>query len=129
MTAKSGNLTPRQKLFVAERASGLRVEDAGKRAGISQRQAYRYSVDPLVVAAIREAQDDMLQLASGTMLFGAQNALSVLCEVMDDPQVAPMVRVRAASEWLSIAFRLHELVSLAERVSALEARASGNEVT
>jgi hypothetical protein len=115
-------LSPRKQAFVAARAQGMTLDTAASHIGVSARQVRRYSGDPLVKAAVVEAQAEALGDVVRAMTAGSRNALSVLASVMNDKRAADSVRVRAAMGWLEIAFRARELIDLEQRLTELERR-------
>jgi len=116
----AGDLTTRQKAFVAAMAAGLTQAEAATTIGVLVRQCRRYMATPKVRLALKEAQDDALGDVTRRMNAGSHNALAVLEAVMNDQTLNAAVRVRAALGWLETAFKARELLDLAERVRQLE---------
>ena len=114
------DLSPRRAAFVAALVAGMTQAEAAESIGVRPRTCRRWFADPVVRAAVRQAQDDALGEVTRRMNAGSQDALRVLREVMQDGDMPPSVRVRAAQVWLDTAFRARELLELADRVAGLE---------
>lgn len=115
------DLSPRKRAFVAALAGGRSRTQAAKAVGISPRTARRYLADPLVVAALAEAQAETLGDVARRLNAGALMALDVLEAVMADAALSPNVRVRAALGWLAEAWQAREMLDFEARLSRLEA--------
>lgn len=115
-----GVLSARQRAFVAALVGGLSHADAAATVGVTPRTASRYLQEPAVRAALGQAQTDALRDVTRRMNAGSFEALDVLREVMHDVKVAPGVRVRAALGWLEAGYKARELLSVEERLTALE---------
>jgi len=124
MTCQDDFLTAKKRAFVAALAAGMTQAGAAAKIGVKERTARRWFADPLVRAALKEAQGDALADAVRALNGGARTALDVLLEVMRDKSMPGGVRCRAADSWLSHAARYRELLDLEERVSELERRAA-----
>jgi len=124
MDGESG-LTERKRRFVSLMAQGTTQYGAAVEMGISERQARRMYGDPLVRAAIRDAQRDALENATRRLAAGTVGALGVIWSILRDDKMGPYVRLRAAEMWLSAVFRFAELYDLDARISALEQQAKG----
>ena len=115
-------LNPRQRRLVAALVATPTVRDAAKAAAIGERTAWRYLGDPHVRAALAERQDAVLGHVSRRLAEEMGAALDVLCGIMRDKTASDPSRVAAARAVLDSGLRLAELVTLAQRVSDLEAR-------
>ena len=125
-------LTARQRAAIAGLSAGLDKQDVAATVGVRPQTISRYMRDPLFVAALREAQGDILGQVTRRMTDGANQALDVLQSVMKDKAMSPSVRVRAALGWLDQAWRARELNDIEERLADLERRvadANGNKAT
>jgi len=126
MTAKTV-LSARKKAFIAAITAGMTQKEAAAAIGISLRTAGRYMADPMVRAALSEAQDAAFGQVTVRMASGSNEALTVLQAVMRDRTISPSVRVRAAQIWLEHCQRFRELNDLANRVAMLEQKINGGE--
>ena len=116
----NGVLSPRRRAFVAALAAGLTQAEVASTVGVSERQCRRYMADPMVRAALTEAQGEVLGQVTRRMNAGGNLSLDTLQEVMADKAMSPSVRVRAAIGWLEQAWKARELVEIEQRLAALE---------
>jgi len=89
-------------------------------AGVSEPTAWRYLRAPAVRRELAAQQDGILGHVARRLACEMGRALDVLSEVMGDTAAHPGARVSAARAVLESGLRLAELVSLSERVAALE---------
>lgn len=97
---------------------------AAAEAGVSERVAWRWLGEPTFRAALAERQDAVLAAVTTGLADDAQEARAVLCDLMADPDTPAGVRARCAVAILDLALRLTELLTLADRVAALERMAT-----
>ena len=112
--------SPRQRRFLAALVSCASVRDAAAAAKISETTAWRYLQDPALKRALAERQTAVLGHASRRLAREMGAAMDVLVEIMRDEEASDSSRVSAARAVLDSGLRLAELVTLAERVAALE---------
>ena len=125
--AQTGILSKKQRLFVEALLSEVSVRGAAKVSGIGERTAWRWlSSHEEVRAAIIERQDSLLRAATLGLASDLGEARGVLRVLMRDGEAAAAkgagVRCRAACAVLDAGLRFLELLSIAERVGALERR-------
>jgi len=120
--ADNGSLTAKQRRFVAALMTARTVEDAAQVAGIAERTAWRYLANSDVRAALHEAQAQALAQVTRRAVQAMTEALDVLRGIAADGDAPTGARVSAARAILENALRYNEAVTLAERVSELEAR-------
>lgn len=121
---ENSTLSTRQRRFVASAVVAPTVREAARSAGVGETTAWRYLADPAVRAALVERQDGVLAHVARRLASEMSDALDVLHGVMTDASANDGPRVSAARAVLESGLRLAELVTLAERVSVLERRAS-----
>ena len=121
----NGTLTTKQRRFMVALLAEPNTRAAALAAGISQRCAWRWLADPVFRAELAARQDAVLAAVCNGLADDAQTARQVLRDTMADPTAPHGVRVRAALGIIDAALRLAELVTLSERVAALERQASG----
>ena len=111
----------KKQRFVAALVGGASVAEAAALVGRCQRTAERWlSSDTEVREAVKGEQTRLLRRLSLASLGAAQDSIKVLAAIRDDTATAPYVRVTAAKALLDAGLRLAELVSLNDRVSAIE---------
>jgi phage terminase small subunit len=119
-------LTPKQKRFALELVQARTLKEAAERAGISVSTAKRFKSNPLVQQYVAELSHELLgMLAMRLRQLGAR-AADVLEQAMVEGDSWP-VRLRAADVTLGRLLQVTELVSLEERVAALEQQIRGKE--
>lgn len=110
--------------FVAALATGQRIEEAAKQAGVSESTAYRRLRDPLVRERVAELQREALERATAALVTLAVAAVAALGELLSCP--AQSVRLGAARAVLELGTRLRETETIEARLTALEqAQAQG----
>lgn len=100
--------------------SGASVQDAAQLASVSRRQVYRYLRQPGFVAQLRQAQGEHLNALGVRLGVLGQDALSVLCGVMNDAEQNAGVRRLAARDVLDFTLRFYELASYEARLAVVE---------
>lgn len=118
----NGTLTTKQRRFVVALLARPTVREAAAEAGVSESTAWRYLGDSAVKRELATRQDALLAQVSSGIVGDMTEARQVLLDVMRDHKTADGVRVRAALGVLDTGLKLFELVSLSDRVSALEAQ-------
>jgi hypothetical protein len=97
------------------------VEAACKEAGVNKSTFYRWSSeDEAFQAAMKEAESQALTMIGGQLVALASRAGEVLKSVLDSQTATTAQRLRAAEIVLNNLLRIRELVTLEERVAALE---------
>ena len=121
----NGALTPRQRRFLAAVIATPDVRTASKASGVSERTCWRYLADPAVRSELSRRQDAVIGGAARRLAERMDAAVHVLSAIMASPTELSAVRVSAAKAILDAGLRLAELVSLQDRVSALETAQGG----
>lgn len=122
------SLSTRQRRFLAALATSPSVKAAAQMAGIAERTAWRYLSDDAIRRELAGQHDALLADTSRRMAGAMTEALNVVLGILRDVKTPPSVRVSAGRVILDSGLRLAELVTLAERVAALEARAASSEL-
>lgn len=124
--AGSVTLTTHQRSFIAGLLGARTVREAASEAGIHERTGWRYLGDPDVRAELTRRQSAMLAVVTLGIVEDMTEARTVLRAIMTDPVAAGVkgagVRVRAAAIIVDTGLRFFEVLSLADRLSALERR-------
>ncbi len=98
------------------------ITRAAQVVGITPKTIYRYLELPEFREQLSKAQGAILSEAHGSLLAGITEALETLRELHKSAE-SESVRRQAASDWISHALRLAELVDIESRLQALEGRA------
>ena len=99
-------------------AAGLTVEAAAKGANISPRTAFRRLADARFKRRVLKAREELLAVAVGHLARASVDAASVLEKGVASE--CETTRVKCAVQVLTLASRLHQDVSVAERLEAIE---------
>jgi AcrR family transcriptional regulator len=101
---------------------GATVENAARKAGVTERTVYRRLEDPAFQAALKQASQQMLQ-RTAAMLSGASiGCVKTLVDLQQDAAVEPTVRRRAARDVLELNLRFRDRADLEPRLTAAEER-------
>ncbi len=101
-------------------ACGATVENAARKAGISERTAYRRLDNAAFVQQLQQLRADMVQRTAGMLTGAGLGAVKTLVDLQQDGAVSATVRRRAARDVLELAIRYRETADLEERVATLE---------
>lgn len=96
------------------------AREAARQAGIPERTIYTWMSDPVFRTALSEAEGRLIDDAARKLLRYQDAAVSTVLSIMANPGHAPSVRLRAAQTILDQLFKLRELRSVEERLTALE---------
>jgi phage terminase small subunit len=113
-------LSAKQRRFLSAMLTARTVAGAARQAGIAERTAYLYLAAPHIQAALNHALDDALSHAAHQATAAMDQALAALRAILDDPAASPVARIAAARTILQVGPRLHESVTLTQRVATLE---------
>src|SRR5262249_18111499 len=105
--------------FLQALACGAPVENAARKAGISERTAYRRLGDPAFVQQLHQLRADLVQRTAG-MLSGAGLAAVKTLVDLQDVAMPAAVRRGAARDVLELAIKYRETADLEQRGAALE---------
>ena len=123
-------LTPKKRKAVESLVANGDVSEAARYAGVSRDTLYRWLKQDDFRAALDAATRQALERLSRSLVALGDQAVGTLGSVMDDPDAATGVRLRAAEATISNILKLRELVSLESRVSELERTVqNGNKTT
>ena len=124
--SNNGTLTVKQKKFIDAVIAYPTVTEAAERAGISRRTGDRYLVDPNVKRELAQAQDTALGQTARQITEEANTAIATLRDLHRNPKTPAGIRERAAYHILDLGLRYTELLTLTERVGALEMVVTNN---
>jgi len=108
-------------------ASGATVRRAARKAGVAERTAGRRLADPDFRRRVHEARAALFERAIGRLARAATKAADTLAALLDADSES--VRLGAARALLELGSKLHESVTLENRIAELErsAAAKGNQ--
>jgi hypothetical protein len=101
-------------------ACGATIENAARKAGVSERTVRRRLADPAFKRRLDGIRGDMVQRSMGMLTAAAMEAVKTLVALQDRDQPAA-ARLGAARAILEYGAKLREEADLTKRVEALEA--------
>jgi len=101
-------------------ACGATVENAARKAGISERTAYRRLDNPAFVQQLHQLRADMVQRTAGMLSGAGLGSVKTLVDLQQDVVVPAATRRGAARDILELAIKYRETADLEQRVAALE---------
>lgn len=101
MAAKKGNLTKKQKMFVAEYLVDLNATQAAIRAGYSEKTAYRTGADNLKKPQIQEAIREQIEAREARTLITADRVLKEYAKLAfsDITDYLEVITERVVVDW------------------------------
>ena len=123
--AENRTLSARQRRFVIALLDARTIREAASKARIAETTAWRYLSEDAVKAAIARRQDAILAQVTDGIVADMSEARGVLVDIMRDASARDSDRVRAAGLILDAGLKLFEVLTLADRVAALEQRTEG----
>jgi hypothetical protein len=87
---------------------------------MNERTLQRYLEEPAFRDALQAAQDDAIAGAVRGLIAVASKGLATLDNLLDDPETAPALKLRASLAALDLLLRLREQKDLATRLAQLE---------
>lgn len=107
--------------LVLSLASGVSMQDAAERAGVSKRTVYRRLEDPDFRRQVSKARSDLYSQAAGMLAANSVEAVTTLQNLANDA-TSENVRLSAAKTMLELGSKLREAAELDERLTELESR-------
>jgi hypothetical protein len=101
---------------------GATVENAARKAGVSERTAYRRLHDPEFRQRLAGLRLEMIQRTAGMLTGAGPVSVKTLVDLQQDVAVAAAVRRRAARDVLEMGLKLRDHAEVEARLAAVEAR-------
>ena len=117
-------LTPKKRAFVRALLTERDTRATALAVGIGETTAYRWLKLAVIRDAILEAEADALSETTRGLLRLSVDAVNTLDDAMSDKDAATGAKIRAADIVLARLLQLRELVTLEERVTALEGKSN-----
>ena len=118
-------MTGKQQRAVQALLQSKSVAQAAQTAGVSERTLYRWLGEADFRAALRQAELEALQAFSGGLVSLSQSTMQALKDGLS-PAEPITVRLRAAGLVLDAILKVRELVTVEERLTALEERCNAH---
>ena len=117
-------LSLKQQRLISALLTCSGIKEAARQAGVSERQAHRYLEDEAFQAALKEAESLALSALLRSLVGLGERAVQALSDALE-PEQDVRSRVRAADILLGRLATYREMLSLEERIVALEAALQG----
>jgi hypothetical protein len=108
------------KVLLQALACGATVENAARKAGITERTAYRRLADPEFAKQVQQQRADMVQRTLGMLTGAAISSVKTLLDLQQDAAVPAAVKRRAAHDVLELARKYRESETWEGRILNLE---------
>jgi hypothetical protein len=109
-----------EQAFLTALAYGATVESAARKAGFSERTAYRCLADPDFSRRLEQLRSETVQRIGNGLTGAGLGSVMTLVQLQQDATVNPAVRRRAARDVLELGIRYREAGEVERRLSALE---------
>ena len=93
-------------------ACGATDEHAARKAGMSERTAYRRLDDPAFRAQLDQLRADMVERTAGLLTGAGMGSVKTLVDLQNDVAVPPGVRRRSARDVLEMGLKFREIAEL-----------------
>lgn len=118
--AENGTLSSAQRRTIQVLLQSHGIRAACVTAQIAERTVYRWLKDPSFVSELHQAESAVFGGVVRSVIASCTAAVDVLVRIMTDDLQPASARVAAAGRILESALRLHEAITIAERLTALE---------
>lgn len=116
-----GERTRADDVLMLALACGATVEGAARKAGVSERTAYRRLDEPGFRAQLNALRSQMVERAAGMLTAGGMESVKTLVSLQEASMPAA-ARLGAAKATLELGLKLRQRAELEERLAALEER-------
>ena len=113
------------RILLQALACGATVENAARKAEMSERTAYRRLDDPVFLNQLEQLRADMVLRTAGMLTGAGMGAVKVLVELQNDAAQPAAVRRRSARDVLEMGLKFREIAQLEQRLAAIEAQMAG----
>ena len=113
------------RILLQALACGATVENAARKAGMSERTAYRRLDDPVFLDQLEQLRAEMVLRTAGMLTGAGMGAVKVLVELQNDAAQPAAVRRRSARDVLEMGLKFREIAQLEQRLAAIEAQMAG----
>ncbi len=113
------------RILLQALACGATVENAARKAGMSERTAYRRLDDPVFLGQLEQLRAEMVLRTAGMLTGAGMGAVKVLVELQNDAAQPAGVRRRSARDVLEMGLKFREIAQLEQRLAAIEAQMAG----
>ncbi len=118
-------ITVKQQKAITALLSERTLGAAAKKAGIGERTLYTWLTEKELRAALRSAENDLLETVTRRLSAGQTLALDTL-ETLITKAKHESTRHAAAVSWLNLSLKFIDVMNIDERLTALEAAINDN---
>jgi hypothetical protein len=115
----------KDRMLLQALACGATVENAARKAVVSERTVYRRLAKPAFCGQLRQLRAEMVQRTADLLTAAGMGSVKTLVELQQDVAVPATVRRRSARDILELGLKLRECADLERRLADLEARLAG----
>jgi hypothetical protein len=101
---------------------GVTVDNAARKAGVSERTAYRRLQDSKFRQRLAQLRLELIQRTAGMLTGAGLVSVKTLVDLQQDVAVAAAVRRRAARDVLEMGLKLRDHAEVEARLAAMETR-------
>jgi hypothetical protein len=109
-----------EQVLLTALAAGASVENAARKAELSERTVYRRLADPKFQERLKRQRADIAQRVANASTSAALASIKTLLDLQQDVSVPAAVRRRAARDLLELSIKYRESAGLEQRVAAIE---------
>lgn len=110
-------------------AQGKTVREVARRLHVSEKTVWNYRQKPAVQKVIRETQIEFSDMGGGLAMTVIPDAISVLQEILNDPDTRAADRIAAARTLMAGSAAFQERKLLERQINDLERQLGPNEPT
>jgi hypothetical protein len=110
-----------EEVLLTALACGATVEGAARKAGLSERTAYRRLTDPEFQERLRQELAEWARRTAGLLTAASPGSVRTLVE-LQGAAVPPATRLGAARAVIGLGLKLREETDLVDRMAAIERR-------
>lgn len=122
-------LEERQRQCGVLLAQGKTVREVARRLQVSEKTVWNYRQKPAVQKVIRETQIEFSDMGGGLAMTVIPDAISVLQEILNDPETRAADRIAAARTLMAGSAAFQERKLLERQIGDLERQLGPNEPT
>jgi hypothetical protein len=117
--------TKADRVLLRALACGATVENAARKAGVTERTVYRRLSDPAFQAELRKTGLEIFQRTAAMLSGAGIGCVKTLVDLQQDAAVQPNVRRHAARDVLDLSLKFRDRADLEPRLAAVEEHVAG----
>ena len=117
----NAGLKPKQRAVIEALLTEKTKRAAASKAEVSERQLYKWLLDPIFKSALIEAEAAARNEIKRRIVKRAESLADTIGDIMESAEVSPAVRLQAAARLGDLFFKSDDQADLEQRITALEA--------